>query len=156
MMIRYLQAKPLLSKSVRTREQGQAVVEMAIMFPVVLIVAIIAVNALLFISECAEFDRIMRQSVRTYATAPSYGETNSQVNAKIQAALEAEFNEPNISVHVASEGVAFGQTAYKAVLEYTPTLFGVSLQNEVFGVSLLQMRHSAELTIDTYRPGVLL
>ena len=137
-------------------EKGQSTVEIAIAFPVVLIVAVIAINALLFLSECAQFDRVARQSIRAFATAPAYGETNAQISGSIQSALEQALDQPNLSVRVAASGSSLGFTTYTATLEFAPTLFGLGLRSEVFGVPLPKLRHSVGLTVDTYRPGVLL
>lgn len=49
------------------RERGQMTVELAVVFPALLAVAVIAVNALLFFSECAAFDRVAREAVRLHA-----------------------------------------------------------------------------------------
>ena len=70
-------------------DSGQMTVEFAVAFPVFVIVAVIAVNALLFFSDCAAFDRLARES-------------------------------------------------------------------SVFGVALPVLEHSVSLTVDTYKPGVLL
>lgn len=143
-------------RKVPMEESGQSTVEIAIAFPVVIIVAVIAMNAMLFLSECAQFDRVVRQSIRTYAAAPAYGETTAQINARIQSSIEEAFQEPHVSVSVSSEGAAFGYTTYTATLEFAPTLFGFGLKGDVFGVGLPVLRHKAALTVDTYRPGVLL
>ncbi len=148
--------KPKRKKIVSGSDSGQSTVEIAVAFPVMIIVAFIAVNAMLFLSECAQFDRVVRQSVRTYATAPSYGETTAQINARIQSSVEVALREPYLSISVGSEGSAFGYITYTATMEFSPTLFGLGLRSEVFGIALPKLRHSAALTVDTYRPGVLL
>lgn len=51
-------------------QAGQMTVELAVAFPVVVAVAVIAMNALLFLSECAAFDRVARDAVRVHATSP--------------------------------------------------------------------------------------
>ena len=53
--------------------RGQMTVEFMVAFPCMIIVALIATNALLFFSECASFDRAFRQSVCTYAASPGHG-----------------------------------------------------------------------------------
>lgn len=138
------------------RESGQSAVEIAIAFPIVIIVAVIAVNSMLFLSECAQFDRVVRQSIRVHATAPSYGETTAQISSRIQSSVQEAFEEPYLSISVGSEGSGFGFTTYTVTMEFTPTLFGLGMRSEVFGVALPKLRHSTALTVDTYRPGVLL
>ena len=58
-----------------SRVRGQMTVELAVALPVLIIVAVIAVNALTVFADCAAFDRAFRQTVRAYATAPAYGES---------------------------------------------------------------------------------
>ena len=50
-------------------ERGQMTVELAAAFPVLIIVAVIAVNALAFFSECAAFDNVFRDAVRVHVTS---------------------------------------------------------------------------------------
>ncbi|MEG1098291.1 MAG: TadE/TadG family type IV pilus assembly protein, partial [Raoultibacter sp.] len=72
----------------RLRETGQMTVEFAVVFPVLIIVAVIAVNALLFFSECAAFDRVARDAMRVYAASPEYGQTPDQACARVRAVLD--------------------------------------------------------------------
>lgn len=91
-------------------------------------------------------------------TSPAYGEDTSQSCAAALDAIEegmgiADKNYLEASVSVASE--SFGQKRFRATLRFTPTLFGMGLKSSVFGVSLPQLEHSAELVVDAYKPGVL-
>ncbi len=139
-------------------ERGQMTVELAVMIPVLVAIAVIAMNAMLFFSECATFDRLARNAVRVFATSPAYGEDTSQSCAAALDAIEegmgiADKNYLEASVSVASE--SFGQKRFRATLRFTPTLFGMGLKSSVFGVSLPQLEHSTELVVDVYKPGVL-
>ncbi len=49
-------------------------IEFVVAFPVMLIVAAIAVNACSFFGVCAAFDNDFRDAVRTCATSPAYGQ----------------------------------------------------------------------------------
>ena len=115
-------------------------------------------NAMLFFSECAAFDRLARNAVRAFATSPAYGEDSSQSCSAALGAIEegmgiADKDYLEASVSVASE--SFGQKRFRATLRFTPTLFGMGLKSSVFGVSLPQLEHSTELVVDVYKPGVL-
>lgn len=46
---------------------GQMTIEFVVAFPAALIIGLIVINALLFFSECASFDRSFRSLVCTYA-----------------------------------------------------------------------------------------
>lgn len=140
----------------RAREAGQMTVEMAVVFPVLIIVAAIAVNAVLFFSECAAFDRLARQAVRVYATAPAYGANADTCCAAVEQELQAAFDRPYVQASVSRSPAALDFDTYTAVLEFSPTLFGMGLRDSVFGVALPCLTHTVTYTVDTYRPGVLL
>lgn len=137
-------------------ERGQATVELAVALPVVIIVAVIAVNAMLFFSECAAFDRIARDAVRSQATSPAYGQDVEQSAALIEASIGESFDEPYLASRVVASNGGAGHTTFTATLEFSPTLFGMGLKSQVFGVRLPHLEHSVSLTVDTYKPGVLL
>ena len=124
-------------------ERGQMTVELAAAFPVLIIVAVIAVNALAFFSECAAFDNVFRDAVRVHATSPAAGQG---------IAFDAE----NETVRVSAEGVSGGHTRFTGTLEYMPTLFGLGLRSTVFGIALPPLKHAASIAVDCYKPGVLL
>ena len=52
--------------------QGQMTMELMAVLPVAILIAIIAVNVLVFFGDCASFDRVARNAIRVYATSPSY------------------------------------------------------------------------------------
>ena len=139
----------------RGRECGQATVELAAVLPVMLAVAFIVVNATLFLSECAAFDRLFPQAVRVHAASPGYGQDPAACRGRVQAQLEEAFPQENLSVSVAVEEASGGLVRYRARLEFQPTLFGLGLRSEVFGVELPGLAHTAECTVDRYKPGVI-
>lgn len=137
-------------------EAGQATVELAVAFPVLLVVAVIAVNALLFFSDCAAFDRAAREAVRVHAASPAYGQGVEQSRAKVEGAVAAACNRQNLGVRVSVEGAAGGHATFCATLEFRPTLFGLGLRSSVLGVGLPYAQHTVRCTVDAYKPGVLL
>ena len=127
-------------------ERGQMTVELAAAFPVLIIVAVIAVNALAFFSECAAFDNVFRDA----------GQGIEQSSALVQTALSAAFDAENEAVRVSAEGVSGGHTRFTGTLEYMPTLFGLGLRSTVFGIPLPPLTHAVSIAVDCYKPGVLL
>ena len=136
-------------------ERGQATVEFAVALPVLIIVATIAVNALLFFSNCASFDRVFSNAVRVHATSPAYGSGESEARASIARTLSDAFPDDNLEVAVSTEDGGLGHTTYTGTITFKPTLFGLGLKDSVFGVSLPRLSHSASLTVDPYKPGVI-
>lgn len=137
-------------------EEGQMTVELAVAFPVLLVVAVIAVNALLFFSECAAFDNASRDAVRVCAASPAYGQGIEQSRAQVASVLSEAFDRPNVEASVAVEGASAGHTTFTSTLHFSPTLFGLGLKTSVFGVALPPLTHSVSFTVDCYKPGALI
>lgn len=135
--------------------QGQATVEMAVFLPVAIALAVVTVNALLFMGECAAFDRAAAQAVRVCATSPSQGQYGKEEDL-VAAELRKSFDRQNLQVSVSALGGSAAHTTYTATLRFRPTLFGLGLKTQVMGVGLPVLTHSTRLTVETYKPGVLL
>ena len=136
-------------------ERGQMTVEMAVAMPVLIAVALLAVNALLYLGDCAAFDRLARQAVCVYAAAPPYGQTTLASAGDVEAELRQSFSASNQEVHVSAEQCAGGYVRFSATLRFSPTLFGRSFSGQVFGIDLPAVSHTATITVDPYRPGVV-
>lgn len=140
------------------RDDGQMTVELVAMIPVIIAIAAIAVNALLFFSECAAFDRVARNAIRIQAAAPAYGQDVQESCALVLATVEDSMRlaeKDYLEADVAASGSSGAKTTYKATLLFSPTLFGLGLKSSIFGVSLPRLEHSTELSVETYRPGML-
>lgn len=138
------------------REDGQATVELAVTFPLLLVVAVIAVNAMLFFSDCAAFDRVSHEAVRIHAASPAYGQGLDQSRMEVARSLAATFDRSNLSSHVSVEDSASGCTTFAMTLEFSPTLFGLGLRSSIFGIQLPRLEHTTRFAIDRYKPGVVL
>lgn len=123
--------------------------------PVMIAVAVIVVNALLFFSDCAAFDRLAHQAVRVHAASPAYGQDAQRSRDLVQSELERSFARDNLEVSVTVESVSGGRLSFDATLEYSPTLFGMGLRTEVFGVRLPGLSHTVSYVVDQYKPGVV-
>lgn len=154
---------PLRMPAARTREarrpastKGQMTIEFAVMFPVMLMIALVAFNSVMFLSQCASFDRIFREAVCVYAPSPASDQGSGQICAQITGDLdtfqEKDYLDCTVSSSVGSEGLS----TYRGSLFYTPTLFGAHPLRQVFGISLPPIEHTVEMTVDSYKPGVFL
>ncbi len=135
--------------------EGQATIELAVMFPVILIIAIIAVNVILFFNYCAEFDRVFKQSVSMLCVAPSSGRSTSNLVSSLKTDLNSNFDDNNIEVDVSVTSMNSGLYKFSGILKMKPTLFGLGLKSEIFGVPLKTIDHTQNLVVDTYKPGVI-
>lgn len=136
-------------------EQGQMTIELAVAFPVLIAIAVVVTNATLFLSECAAFDNLFRDSVRVCAISPTYGVDVGQVAAQVEESLLTSFDEPFESVSIVAKGASSGYVCFIGTLELSPTLFGMGLKSSVFGVSLPKMVHEISLVVDVYKPSVI-
>lgn len=138
-------------------ERGQMTVELAVAFPVLIAVAAIAMNALQFCALCSTFDRAAHNLVRTVAASPAYGQDAESIRALVEEKLFRRYeDEPGVEVGVAYQAEAPDLDRFTAQLVYHPSLFGMGLRGEVFGVSLPALTHSTQFTVDRYKPGVFL
>lgn len=136
--------------------RGQMTIELCIVLPVAIIIAVIAVNAMTFFSYCAEFDRVTRNAVRVAAASPSANQDKAVTVSSIKSQIINCVNASNTSCEVSSSVESNGLETYKATLKYWPTLFGMGLKDSVFGVKLPPLTHSSSLTVDRYTPGEIL
>lgn len=136
-------------------EAGQATVELAIVFPIVIIIAVIAINALLFFGQCASFDRVFRQVVSTVASSPASGQNTANTKNLLERELYEAFTQSNIDFEVSVEANSGDFHRFSGKLLMQPTLFGMGLKREIFGVSLPSLTHECQMTIDEYKPGVM-
>lgn len=135
--------------------EAQATVELAVMFPVILIIAVIAVNVLTFFSECSAFDRSFKQVITCIGPNPGYGKDIGNAKSIVENELNNRFNEDFLDFEVSVENVSGGFQEFRAILKMHPTLFGMGLRNEIFGVPLPSLTHEQKMVIEVYKPGVI-
>ncbi len=138
-----------------SRLSGQMTVEFVAMFPVMIVIALIAVNATLFLSECSAFDRVFRNAVCTYAASPAYGQDAGQSCALVESALREQFSAENLTVQVSSSGTEGGIVTFNGKLSFEPTLFGMGALHGAFGVSFPALTHEGKFSVSAYKPGVV-
>ncbi len=136
--------------------RGQMTVELVVALPVLIIVAVIAMNALEFFSLCASFDRAAHNAVRVQAVSPAYGQDASQSCALVEQSLQSRYaQEGHIDIEVRSSQIEGGLCEFMATARFHPTLFGLGLRSEVLGVQLPPLVHETRAVVDCYKPGVI-
>ena len=136
--------------------KGQATVEMAVVFPIVLVLLVIAFNAVAYLGVCASFDRIFTQQVRVFAAAPSFGSNQGDVVASIQKELSSRYGDECSKVEVVVSSDAWGSSVFRASLEYEPSLFGLHFRSILFGIELPTLHHERSFALNCYRPGIVI
>lgn len=142
----------------KTRDiSGQMTVELMVTLPILIIVAVIAVNALFAFIQCASFDRIARDAVRTIAASPTYEQTLDMSAEQVKQFIESSFSGyDNTTYSVTSFDGYRGVSRFDITLEYRPTLFGMGLKSSVLGVDLPTIKHVVSVAVDPYNPSVVL
>lgn len=145
-----------LSRCRSARSSGQMTIEFVVLFPMMLIIAIIAFNSVLFLSECAAFDRIFRESVSVLAPSPASDESSDRISAQVEESLDRFTQKAHLSCSVSASGQNDGMVVYSGTLFFSPSIFGAYPLRSVFGIALSPIEHTAQITVDTYKPGVFL
>lgn len=153
---------------------AQATVEMAVVLPILLVLALIAYNLMMFICATARFDRIAPDIVVAYGVAPSGSAIGSEAGQAVQGSnaagrirqeLEQSMGSYGVTVtvevesagHVAEGGLlslVAPLKTYRCAMEYTPWPHALSIA----GVELdspLHLRHERAVTVDAWRSGVV-
>lgn len=129
---------------------GQMTVEFAVVVPVLLAIGFVALQGLLFVSECVRFDTALRSAVLLQADDPNLGEAScAQVKAWL---VEHEgYGEQDLEVEL--EVIGVGHVQFTGTLRYVP---GMLQGVEVFGQDVPELTHSASFAVSPYRKGVVI
>lgn len=133
-------------------EQGQMSIEFVIAFPVMIMIACIMFNACLFLSECASFDRLSKDAIRSKGTSPAYQASTDTCASEICDDLSHSFDASYEHVDVEVETCAYDQVRYTAKLSLHPTLFGQDFSGNIFDVSISPVCHESALVVCPYNP----
>lgn len=156
----------------RAREdRAQATVEMAVVAPVLIVVGLIVYNLMLFVAATARFDRVAPDVVIAHGVSPAGGEGGSAAAAakRVEGELRRAMGDYPVEVEVrvgdgANDGAEGGGTmlslvgslrTYTCTMRFIPWPQGIS----VAGVSLgapAALAHERSVTVDPWRPGVVL
>ena len=138
--------------------RGQMVVELAVVFPVILLVLVVSVDLICFMLECACFDGLVSQKVLAQAVSPagddSYG--NDVRCEAVRKALADKIASARVRISVEvhdGADVSFpGMAVYVCRLDMAPWPLAVG-GTELFGMKVpLELSHTRSLVIDPYEP----
>lgn len=148
-------------------ERGQMAVELAVVIPVAIVVALVVYNLCRFVEACATFDRVAPDAVVAQGVSPA-GEQSAlssagQVKTCIEQALNMRSCEVSVAVSgppdpVSGGGLTFPLspllTTYTCTLRYRPWPSGFVMAGVAFRppVALVHVR---TLVVDRFRPGVV-
>lgn len=158
----------MLMRRAAAPRSGQMAVEVMVVLPVVVALIIVVVDTMVYLGDCARFDRVAAEAVRVHAGSPSsaeYGvvDNTAEVKNEIEAAMP---NSDHLSYAVTSQGaLSAGLSGYGGVLSFIPQpqVYICALvfspwpfSHGAFGAHPLQITHSRSFVVDPYHPGVIM
>lgn len=152
--------------SLASRE-GQMTVELAVVTPVVIVVALVVLNLMGFVEACAAFDQVALDAVVAHGVAPSGEQSEGRAASEVRSAIEELLGrEGRCEVGVRAEAVGMGATSSGLVMSPLLTRYVCTLTYRPWprllrmpGVTYeapLALRHECELVVDRFRPGVVM
>lgn len=149
-------------------ERAQATVEMAVVVPVLLVLALIVYNIMLFVAATARFDRIAPDIVAAHAVSPSGesdGSTDDSVGV-IESQIEGAMAGYGVEIEVTcTEGGASsgddlltligGLRTYRCSMRMRPWPSSLSIAGVDLGAPVA-LAHHRNVTVDPWRPGVVM
>ena len=153
--------------SVLAQERGQMAVELAVMIPVAIVVALVVFNLCRFVEACATFDRVAPDAVISQGVSPP-GEQSSlsaagAVRSCIEEALAMSCCEVSVEVSGATQqatgsGLRFPTspllTTFTCTLRYRSWPGSFVIAGVRFSPPVV-LTHRRTLVVDRFRPGVV-
>ena len=146
------------------------VVELAVVTPVMLVIAVVVLNLLFFLEACARFDRLVPDVVMALAVAPSGEQAEAGDQARLireeltramdgLRGVEVRVEEKRFGEVVADEGLigftfAPHLTRYECTMTYTPWPAVFTVAGVDAGVPA-RLEHVQSFSVDRYRSAVL-
>ncbi|MDO4428650.1 MAG: hypothetical protein Q4B91_03980 [Atopobiaceae bacterium] len=142
-------------------------VELAVITPVVIVVALVVLNLMGFVEACAAFDQVALDAVVAHGVAPSGEQSEGRAASEVRSAIEELLGrEGRCEVEVRAEAVGMGATSSGLVMSPLLTRYVCTLTYRPWprllrmpGVTYeapLALRHECELVVDRFRPGVVM
>lgn len=148
-------------------ESGQMAVELAVLMPVVVAVALVVYNLARFVALCAVFDGVAPDAVLVQGVSPAGLQTDvaavDKVRTQIEESLDAaEACEVDVTASRLREETGAGLfrlspslTRYTCTLSFRPWPSSFVLAGVSFRAPLV-LTHQKALVVDRYRSGVVM
>lgn len=148
---------------------AQATVEMAVVLPVLIVLALISYNLMVYACAVARFDRVAPDIVIAHGVSPAAGEDVGAVNdasSQIEAQLVEAMGDYAVEVEVAlsEEGSSGSESSllslvaplktYTCTLRYEPWPSALTIAGVDLGAPIA-LTHERAVTIDPWHPGVV-
>lgn len=159
--------RPSRAEPLHCETRAQATVEMAVVAPVLIVLALIVYNIMMFLSATARFDRVAPDIVLAHAASPAGADDREgSVVGTVATELSEAMGSYGVEIEVTcaeeeSSGVGSifslvgGQRTYRCVMKYVPWPGNVVLAGVDMGAPVV-LEHVREVTVDPWRPGVVM
>ena len=154
-------------RALSAERSAQATVEMAVVTPVLIVLALIAYNLMVYVSAVARFDRVVPDIVIAQGVSPGTDEDGQQVtdaSDEIAEQLERAMDGYDVTIEVESEAgdgsdsgsftLVGALRTYTCTMSYTPWPSSLTIAGVDLGAPLL-LSHERAITIDPWRSGVV-
>lgn len=143
-------------------QKGQMFVETALVLPVVLVVALIAINLFKFADMCSKFDRVAADQIIAHGISSSHSvneDAPENLAQRIRTALNCDDNcDIVVSLEGESEGIENMVSVfpkYQVTLKYKPWPHALRLPL-VSLESPLCLTHTTSIVVSPYKSGVVI
>lgn len=146
--------------------RGQMTVELAVLVPVIIVVALIVLNLGHYVELCARFDRVALDAVLAEGVAPSGRQDQASASRAVQSSIESAMGtDDGCTVRVTASGLGEGPggatftlspllTRFDCVMEYKPWPHSFVLAGVPF-TPPGALRHERSIVVDRFKPGVV-
>lgn len=145
-------------------DRAQATVEMAVVAPVLIILALIVYNLMQFACAVARFDRVAPDVVLAQGVSPQ-GDATLGKTATVESTLQEAMDSYPVQVAVTNEAdsvagvellsLVAAPQRYSCEMTFEPWPQNIAIAGVALG-SPLQLKHERIVVIDPWRPGVVL
>lgn len=145
-------------------KRAQATVEMAVVAPVMIILALIVYNLMQFACAVARFDRVAPDVVLAQGVSPQ-GDATLGKTATVESALQEAMGPYTVRVAVTNEAdeasgmellsLVAAPRRYHCEMTFEPWPQNIAIAGVALG-SPLQLKHERTVVIDPWRSGVVL
>lgn len=146
-------------------DTAQATVEMAVVVPVMLVLALIVYNVMVFMSAAARFDRVAPDIVVAQGVSPAgeeFGNGAAVVAEQLEQAMDGYDVEIEVSAVYGDEAgggsvlsMVGALKTYRCVMRYTPWPSSFSIAGVSLGAPFA-LTHERPVTVDPWRSGVII
>jgi len=152
---------------VARERRGQLAVELAVLLPIMVVVAIVAFNLMRYLEVCAAFDRLSYDAIVSQGVSPAGTATDASATAQVQEAIEGGLDGwDEVEVEVTAERVSGGTSEETFTLSPFLTRFTCTLTFRPWPSTFViagvrcevpaALVHTRQLVVDRYRPGIVM